>query len=105
MKTYIELSKYPTERIIQGKLGFSLLYKVTKVNVNGTHVNMNPSDVYYSKEFGGLCSIRSKSAKAKQLSLNKDGKYTLREKIPGTAFSRAFTVHSDEVAYAASQLL
>ena len=66
---------------------------------------MNYIDVYYSREFGGLCSVRSANAKAKQLQINKYGKYTLREKLSGAkAFTRPFMVHADEVEYAARQI-
>ena len=102
---YIDLSPNPVERIIDGKLGFSLLYKVKRVMCNGAAIDMNYSDVYYSREFGGLCSVRSANAKAKQLQINKYGKYTLREKLSGAkAFTRPFMVHADEVEYAARQI-
>jgi len=102
---YIDLSPNPVERIIDGKLGFSLLYKVKRVMCNGSAIDMTYSDVYYSREFGGLCSVRSANAKAKQLQINKYGKYTLREKMPGAkAFTRPFMVHADEVEYAARKI-
>jgi hypothetical protein len=102
---YIDLSPNPVERIIDGKLGFSLLYKVKRVMCNGAAIDMTYSDVYYSREFGGLCSVRSANAKAKQLQINKYGKYTLREKLSGAkAFTRPFMVHADEVEYAARQI-
>ena len=102
---YIDLSPNPVDRIIDGKLGFSLLYKVKRVMCNGAAIDMTYSDVYYSREFGGLCSVRSANAKAKQLQINKYGKYTLREKLSGAkAFTRPFMVHADEVEYAARQI-
>jgi hypothetical protein len=102
---YIDLSPNPVERIIDGKLGFSLLYKVKRVMCNGAAIDMTYSDVYYSREFGGLCSVRSANAKAKQLQINKYGKYTLREKLSeAKAFTRPFMVHADEVEYAARQI-
>ena len=102
---YIDLASSPVERIIEGRLGFSLLYKVKRVMCNGAAIDMTYSDVYYSREFGGLCSVRSANAKAKQLQTNRYGKYTLRERLSGTrAFTRPFMVHADEVEYAARQI-
>jgi hypothetical protein len=49
--------------------------------------------------------VRSANAKAKQLQINKYGKYTLREKMQGAkAFTRPFMVHADEVEYAAQKI-
>jgi hypothetical protein len=102
---YIDLSPNPVERIIDGKFGFSLLYKVKRVMCNGAAIDMTYSDVYYSREFGGLCSVRSANAKAKQLQINRYGKYTLREKLSGArAFTRPFMVHADEVEHAARKI-
>lgn len=101
---YIDLSATPVERIVEGKLGFSLLYKVKRVMCNGAAIDMTYSNVYYSKEFGGLCSVRSANAKAKQLQINQHNKYTLREK-DNKGFTKAFMVHADEVEHAARNIL
>jgi hypothetical protein len=103
---YIDLNPNPVERVIEGKLGMSLVYKVTRVRCNGTAIDMHHSDVYYSKEFSGLVSIRSANAKGRLLNVNKYGKVTLREKLANArGFARPFMVHADEVAYAAALLI
>jgi hypothetical protein len=101
---YIDLAATPVERIIEGKLGFSLLYKVKRVMCNGAAIDMTYSNVYYSNEYGGLCSVRSANAKAKQLQINQHNKYTLREK-DSKGFTKAFMVHADEVEHAARKIL
>jgi hypothetical protein len=60
---------------------------------NGAAIDMTYSNVYYSNEYGGLCSVRSANAKAKQLQINQHSKYTLREK-DSKGFTKAFMVQT-----------
>ena len=103
MREYVELQKTPDTRVIEGRMGLSLVYKVRKVFTNTGTVDMTPTDVFYSKETKGLVSCKGQASKAIPLTLDKYGKYTLREKQG--RFSRSFKVHADEIAYAAANLV
>lgn len=103
MREYVELATSPEIRVIEGRMGLSLVYKLQKVFTNDGAINMVPNDVFYSKETRGLVSCKGAASKARPLTLDKYGKYTLREKLG--KFSRAFKVHADEVSHAASKLV
>lgn len=103
MREYIELASTPETRVIEGRLGLSLVYKLRKVFTNTGVIDMTPTDVFYSKELKCLVSCKGVASKARPLTLDKYSKYTLREKQG--QFSRAFKVHSDEVAFAAGNLI
>ena len=103
MREYVELALTPETRVIEGRMGMSLVYKLRKVFTNEGVVDMSPTDVFYSKELRGLVSCKGAASKARPLTLDKYGKYTLREKKG--QFSRAFKVHADEIAFAATNLV
>jgi hypothetical protein len=106
MKEYAEFNTIPETRVVEGTMGMSLVYRLKRVFTNAGAIDMRFSNVYYSKEYKGLVSCKGRDSKARPLSLDKLGKYTLREHDPkNPKFTRPFKVHSDEISYAAHNLI
>ena len=106
MQQYAEFQLTPETRVVEGTLGFSLVYRLRRIFTNRGSIDMKYSNVFYSKEYKGLVSCKGSTSKARPLTLDKLGKYTLREHDPkNPKFTRSFKVDSDEIAHAASQIL
>ena len=104
MREYVDLAANPTQIVVDGTLGLSLVYRVQRVFTPAGAVDLSRSRYFYSKETGQLVSLKGKSSKAIPLTPDKYNKYTLREQ-GNNGFTRPFKVHRDEIINAANRIL
>ena len=105
---YVEFSNSPKTIRVEGVLGMTLGYRLTKIRSTNRIIDMSDSNYFWCEDVKSLVSMNNKEfSAAKVLVVNREQQtYSLREKISAdNRYQRTMKIDAAAVAYDANRQL